>query len=181
VKGRALIVGGGIGGLAAAIALQRSGWETEVFERAPELGEVGAGLSLWRNALTALDRIGLLELLRGLGVEGQTGAFRTPSGETLLAMRAGPNDTASEGIILLLHRAELLDVLNRAARPDAVQLGALCVGWTKMPRRSPPGSRTGVRRGATCWSGPTAFDRSSARPSSVRSRPVTEVIPPGVP
>jgi 2-polyprenyl-6-methoxyphenol hydroxylase-like FAD-dependent oxidoreductase len=128
VKGKALIIGGGIGGLATAVALQRSGWEIEVFERAPELGEVGAGLSLWRNALAALDRIGLLESLRGLGVEGQTGAFRTPSGETLLAMGAGPTDTASGGIILLLHRAELLDVLHRAARPDAVRLGALCVG-----------------------------------------------------
>jgi 2-polyprenyl-6-methoxyphenol hydroxylase-like FAD-dependent oxidoreductase len=108
--------------------VQRAGWEVEVCERAPELGEVGAGLSLWRNALAALDRIGLLESLRALGVEGQTGAFRTPSGETLLAMKAGPSNTASGGLILLLHRAELLDVLHRAAGPDVVRLGATCIG-----------------------------------------------------
>ena len=63
-----------------------------------------------------------------LGVEGQTGAFRTPSGETLLAMKAGTTDTASAGIILLLHRAELLDVLHRVAGPDIVRLGARCIG-----------------------------------------------------
>jgi 2-polyprenyl-6-methoxyphenol hydroxylase-like FAD-dependent oxidoreductase len=127
VKGKALIIGGGIGGLATAVALRRAGWEIEVFERAPGLEEVGAGLSLWRNALAALDRIGLLESLRALGVEGQTGAFRKPSGKTLLTMKAGTTDTASGGIILLLHRAELLDVLCRAAGPDVIRLGARCI------------------------------------------------------
>jgi 2-polyprenyl-6-methoxyphenol hydroxylase-like FAD-dependent oxidoreductase len=62
----ALIIGGGIGGLAAAIALRRVGYETEVFERAPELAEVGSGLSLWSNALAALDRLGVLGHLRAL-------------------------------------------------------------------------------------------------------------------
>jgi 2-polyprenyl-6-methoxyphenol hydroxylase-like FAD-dependent oxidoreductase len=128
VKGKALVIGAGIGGLSTAVALERAGWEIEVFERAPALGEVGAGLSLWKNALAALDRIGLLESLRALGVEGQTGAFRTPSGEILLDMKVGKSDTASEGIILLVHRAELLDVLHRAAGPDVVRLGARCIG-----------------------------------------------------
>jgi 2-polyprenyl-6-methoxyphenol hydroxylase-like FAD-dependent oxidoreductase len=128
MNGKALVIGGGIGGLATAVALLRTGWDIEVFERAPELGEVGAGFSLWRNALAALDRLGLLEALRALGVEGQTGAFRTPSGETLLAMKAGTADTAAGGIILLVHRAELLDVLHRAAGPAVVRLGASCVG-----------------------------------------------------
>jgi 2-polyprenyl-6-methoxyphenol hydroxylase-like FAD-dependent oxidoreductase len=118
-------------GLAASRLRSRSsgaGWEIEVFERAPELGEVGAGLSLWKNALAALDRIGLLQSLRALGVEGQTGAFRTPSGEILLDMKVGTSDTASQGIILLVHRAELLDVLHRAAGPDVVRLGARFIG-----------------------------------------------------
>jgi 2-polyprenyl-6-methoxyphenol hydroxylase-like FAD-dependent oxidoreductase len=132
VKAKAIIIGSGIGGLATAIALKRVGWEVEVLERARELGEVGAGLSLWKNALAALDRLGLLESLRALGVEGQTGGFRTPSGEILFEMREGTTDsatgTASRGIILLLHRAELLDVLHRAAGPDLVRLGANCIG-----------------------------------------------------
>ncbi|MGO9597277.1 MAG: FAD-dependent monooxygenase [Isosphaeraceae bacterium] len=128
MKGKAIVIGGGIGGLAAAVALRRAGWAIEVFERARELGEVGAGLSLWRNALAALDRIGLLESLRALGVEGQTGAFRTPSGEILLTMKAGTTNAASGGIILLLHRAELQDVLHRAVGSDVIRLGARCIG-----------------------------------------------------
>src|SRR5687768_3470921 len=112
---KAIIIGGGIGGLTAAIALRRAGWEAEIFEHAPELAEVGSGLSLWSNALAALDRLGLLGRLRALGVSGQTGAFRTPDGRTLLEMRAGPHGTAPEGVILLLHRAELHGVLIDAA------------------------------------------------------------------
>jgi 2-polyprenyl-6-methoxyphenol hydroxylase-like FAD-dependent oxidoreductase len=50
---RAIVVGGGIGGLASAVALLRAGWDVEVFERAPEFTEAGAGLSLWPNALRA--------------------------------------------------------------------------------------------------------------------------------
>jgi heterodisulfide reductase subunit A-like polyferredoxin len=50
-----IIIGGGIGGLASAIALRRVGWTVRVYERAPELREVGAGLSLWANAVRALE------------------------------------------------------------------------------------------------------------------------------
>jgi 2-polyprenyl-6-methoxyphenol hydroxylase-like FAD-dependent oxidoreductase len=123
----AVIIGGGIGGLATAIALRRVGIEAAVYERAPELKEVGSGLSLWRNALAALDRLGLLGALRALGVSGQRGAFRRPDGQLLLEMRAGAGDSSDEGTILLLHRAELLGVLLDASR-EVVHVGAECVG-----------------------------------------------------
>jgi 2-polyprenyl-6-methoxyphenol hydroxylase-like FAD-dependent oxidoreductase len=54
-----LIAGGGIGGLTAAIALERAGIPVRVYEQAPALDEVGAGVSLWPNAVRALDRLGL--------------------------------------------------------------------------------------------------------------------------
>ena len=82
-----------------------------------------------------------------LGVEGQTGAFRTPSGETLLAMKVGTTDTASAGIILLLHRAELLDVLHRVAGPDVVRLGARCIGLDQDAVAVTRGSRRRKTRG----------------------------------
>ena len=59
---RAIIVGGGIAGLASTVALARHSWQVEVFERAPEFTEVGAGLSLWPNALRALDALGWVSL-----------------------------------------------------------------------------------------------------------------------
>ena len=49
--------GGGIGGLAAAVALRRVGIKAAVFEKAPQITEVGAGLSLWSNAMVALQRL----------------------------------------------------------------------------------------------------------------------------
>jgi 2-polyprenyl-6-methoxyphenol hydroxylase-like FAD-dependent oxidoreductase len=55
----ALIIGGGIGGLAVALALQRIGGSVKVFEKAPAIAEVGAGLSIWSNAMLALRCLGL--------------------------------------------------------------------------------------------------------------------------
>ena len=52
----AIVLGGGIGCLAAAIALTGRGWRVRVFERAPEFTEVGAGISLWSNAVLAWPR-----------------------------------------------------------------------------------------------------------------------------
>ncbi len=55
---KALIIGGGIGGVSAAIALQRVGIEAVVFEQADTLREIGAGLSVWTNAVKALRKLG---------------------------------------------------------------------------------------------------------------------------
>jgi 2-polyprenyl-6-methoxyphenol hydroxylase-like FAD-dependent oxidoreductase len=55
----ALVIGAGIGGLAAAIGLHRIGWSVTVLERAPVVAEVGAGLTLWPNAVKALTALGL--------------------------------------------------------------------------------------------------------------------------
>ena len=61
---KALIIGAGIGGLAAAVALQRAGLAVRVFERSPAVREAGAGLSLWPNALRALGKLGLTQIGR---------------------------------------------------------------------------------------------------------------------
>lgn len=52
-----LVAGGGIGGLAAALALVRQGFQVQVFEQAPEIGEIGAGIQLGPNAFHALDAL----------------------------------------------------------------------------------------------------------------------------
>ena len=57
------IIGGGIGGLAAASALQRQGIEVTLFERNPELREIGAGLTLWANGVQVLRQLGLADAL----------------------------------------------------------------------------------------------------------------------
>ena len=93
------------------------------------MAEVGSGLSLWSNALAALDRLGVLGQLRELGVSGQAGAVpHARRARSCWRCRAGPLGTAPEGVILLLHRAELLGVLLDAAGRDAVRVGAEFVG-----------------------------------------------------
>ncbi len=64
-----LVAGGGIGGLAAALALARSGMDVKVLEQASKLGEIGAGIQLGPNALTAFDALGVGEHIRSLAVQ----------------------------------------------------------------------------------------------------------------
>ena len=62
------VVGGGIGGLAAALSLQRVGFDVQVFEQAVALGEIGAGIQITPNASRVLHRLGLAEALDRTGV-----------------------------------------------------------------------------------------------------------------
>ena len=59
-----LVAGGGIGGVAAALALARQGYAVKVLEQAPQLGEIGAGIQLGPNAFAAFDALGIGELAR---------------------------------------------------------------------------------------------------------------------
>ncbi|MEY4363537.1 MAG: hypothetical protein RLZZ24_889 [Pseudomonadota bacterium] len=63
-----LVAGGGIGGLAAALALTRQGFKVKVMEQAPEIGEIGAGIQLGPNAFHAFDALGIGEKARGRAV-----------------------------------------------------------------------------------------------------------------
>ena len=63
-----LVAGGGIGGLAAALALVRQGFSVKVFEQSPEIGEIGAGIQLGPNAFHAFDALGVGEKARSMAV-----------------------------------------------------------------------------------------------------------------
>ncbi|PWU49303.1 FAD-dependent oxidoreductase [Micromonospora globispora] len=121
---RAIVVGGGIGGLAAAIALHRRGWRVTVLERAAELREVGAGLTLMANALRGLDALGLGEAVRGRGAPETPGGLRTSTGRWLSRVDA-PELTRVLGTGALgIHRATLHDLLRRALPPSSLLTGA---------------------------------------------------------
>jgi 2-polyprenyl-6-methoxyphenol hydroxylase-like FAD-dependent oxidoreductase len=119
---KAVIIGGGIAGLASALALTRRGWQVEVLERAPGFTEVGAGLSLWPNALRALDALGVGEAVCGRAVlQGPVGV-RDPAGRWL-----SRTDTADlerrYGLTAMIHRADLLAVLRAAVPQGALRPG----------------------------------------------------------
>ncbi len=124
-----IVVGGGIGGLTLAAGLQRRGVDAHVYERAPALAEVGAGLTLWANALYALDKLGLREHLPPIRERNLEGAIRDWRGRVLMAASAGElNDRYGEANIAV-HRAELQQSLYRAVAPGTVHLGMPCTGF----------------------------------------------------
>lgn len=114
---RVLVVGAGIGGLGVAIGLRRAGHEVVVFERAGQLAPLGAGITLWGNAMRALERLGVRDAVAADGTPPRRSAIRTSSGRVLAEV---PRDLL-EGAIGL-HRADLQAALAGAA--GDVRLGA---------------------------------------------------------
>lgn len=121
---QAIVIGGGIGGLATAVALHRIGWHTTVLERAPVLGEIGAGMSQAPNAIRALDALSVGEQARSAGVPTHAaGNLRTPDGRYL--QHARPGDVTA---MLAFHRADLHRVLLDAVPDGWVRTGAEVTG-----------------------------------------------------
>lgn len=120
----ATIVGGGIGGLAAAIALHRRGWRVEVLERAPRFTEIGAGISLWPNALRALDALGLADTVRALGAVEAAGGVRDLRGRWLSRTDNGELARRFGQPLVVLHRADLLRALTEALPADSLRPGS---------------------------------------------------------
>jgi 2-polyprenyl-6-methoxyphenol hydroxylase-like FAD-dependent oxidoreductase len=121
---RAVIVGGGIGGLCAALALRRAGWEVTVLERAPHFAAVGAGITLMANALTGLDALGVGAEVRAQGSIDAPGGTRTADGRWLARIGAGELEAALGTAALGIHRATLHRVLLAALPESALVTGA---------------------------------------------------------
>lgn len=119
----AVVVGGGIGGLAAGVALHQRGWHVEVLERAEQFREVGAGISLWPNALRALDALGLGDEVRRLGMPDLSAGIRHNSGQWL--MRTNTTELVRRhGPVIMIHRADLLETLRMALPKQALTMSA---------------------------------------------------------
>lgn len=124
---RVIVVGAGIGGLAATLVLRTLGFDAHVYEQAPALREIGAGISLASNALRALDTIGLSGGIRLQSITGAQGALRNPNGRVLIAL---PADELAKriGIVAVMHRAELLALLAERIDPAWLHLNQCCIG-----------------------------------------------------
>lgn len=124
---RAIVIGAGIGGLAAAIAIRQAGLQVKVFERAAALRDVGAGISLWANAIHALGRLGLAGPLQAASAPYAIDGLRTWDGRRLVSVSLAELEHQVGVPIVVLHRAELLAMLREACGERDVQLGASCV------------------------------------------------------
>ncbi|MCW8379695.1 FAD-dependent monooxygenase [Streptomyces justiciae] len=133
---RVAVVGGGIGGMAAAAFLRRAGVSAEVFEQARELREAGAGLVLAPNAARLVRRLDTAVALEDVGVALQRGSEfrRWADGTELFSLELGEVSRRRYGEdTWTLHRSDLLKVLRSALPADRVHLGRRCVGFVQDP------------------------------------------------
>ncbi|WP_084396833.1 FAD-dependent monooxygenase [Henriciella aquimarina] len=133
-SGMALVAGGGIGGLTAALCLLQRGWSVHVLEAADALEEVGAGLQLSPNAMHVLDALGLGDAIRAAAFEPEALELRLGrSGQRVFSIPAGPAARKRWGADYLhMHRADLLKVLANAVRANpaaGISLGARVTGY----------------------------------------------------
>ncbi|MFC8721212.1 FAD-dependent monooxygenase [Kitasatospora sp. NPDC057198] len=121
--GTAVVVGGGIGGLAAAIGLHRIGWQVTVVERAPVLDDAGAGISLAANGLRALDELGVGAAVRAASRGQYDGGTRTPDGRWLARLDGAALEAAVGTPITGIPRATLHRLLREALPADRLLTG----------------------------------------------------------
>ena len=131
---RILIVGAGIGGLTAALALLREGHDVQVYEQAPALAELGAGVQISANGSRVLFALGLEDAIHGVWCEPAGKEIRLwNTGETWKLFDLGAESVARYGApYFMIHRADLHRVLIDAVRalaPNAIRLSARCAGF----------------------------------------------------
>jgi salicylate hydroxylase len=135
-----LIVGGGIGGLSAALSLARRGFNVTVLERSPEFGEVGAGLQLAPNATRVLKSLGVLDAVLDVGVlPDRLVLADATTHEELTSLDVSRFDEQFGGPYVVAHRGDVLSILLRAcaAQPSIeLRTGKAVVRVTEPDERS---------------------------------------------
>jgi 2-polyprenyl-6-methoxyphenol hydroxylase-like FAD-dependent oxidoreductase len=123
--GTALIVGAGIGGLAAGLALERRGWRCRIFERADNPRELGFALNLAGNAIAALRELGVADEIVGRGYAPRAAEFRTERGRVL--RRIDAHATVSDGAVAM--RQVVHGALLSGVGIGAIELSREAVGF----------------------------------------------------
>ncbi|MFG1704780.1 FAD-dependent monooxygenase [Nonomuraea sp. M3C6] len=125
---KAVVIGGGVGGLTAGVALRRKGWDVTVLERAPKIDPVGSGLAIASNALKALDTLDLGDEVRELArLQGQVG-IRKANGRWLVHTSGDDAEARYGDSMVVTLRATLMDVLMDALGTDRLRLNTTVSG-----------------------------------------------------
>src|SRR4051794_29235492 len=123
-----VVVGAGIGGLTAAIALQRTGHRVRVLDQVRELRPVGAGISLWSNGVKVLDALGLGGEVAAAGGRMARMGYRDQRGTLLCDFSLDPLVAKVGEHPYPLRRSDLQALLLDAVGPGVLQTGRRCVG-----------------------------------------------------
>ena len=124
----ALVVGGGIGGLSAALALRAAGHRVRVFERSESFAEVGAGISLWPNGVMALRQLGVGGAVDRISGSMERMAYRRSDGRLLTRFSLEPLYRDVGERAAPVPRASLHEALADALGAEAIQMGTNCTG-----------------------------------------------------
>src|SRR5262245_42987917 len=130
----ALIVGAGIGGLAAALALRRTGWQVRIFERAETARELGFALMLAPNAILSLRSLGIADEVIAGGAVIRAAEVRRPDGRVLrrpgLTREAGPSALRAVATLRPALHGALLDAVG----PDLIETESEAIGFDSSPQ-----------------------------------------------
>jgi salicylate hydroxylase len=125
-----IIVGGGIGGLFAANALRTHGFDVAVYEQAPAIGEVGAGVFVTPNSMRQLARVGLAAAVERRGARvGRDSRYLRDDGTEIAPVQV--TDSAGWNATFGMHRADLVEILSSALPADIVHTGHRATGFTQ--------------------------------------------------
>lgn len=135
-KGKIIIAGAGLGGLTAAGCLLMAGYDVEIYEQAPQLGEIGAGIQQSANSMHVMAHLGLLDRLAEVAFRPPVTQFRIyNTGEVLQELALAEMHEKRFGApYYQLHRADFHKILAdrvKALKPDAVHLNATVVGFAE--------------------------------------------------
>src|ERR1700741_873462 len=123
-----IIVGGGIGGLFAANALIAHGLKARVYEQAPAIGEVGAGVFLTPNSMRQLARVGLAPAVERRGARvGRDSRYLRDDGTEIAPVQV--TDSAGWNATFGMHRADLVEILGHPLPPGVVHTGHRATGF----------------------------------------------------
>jgi 2-polyprenyl-6-methoxyphenol hydroxylase-like FAD-dependent oxidoreductase len=118
-----IIIGGGIGGLCTAIALHQRGFDVTVYDKVKKLGEIGAGITLWSNAIKALRTFGIADQVIQAGSKLNHSQIRAATGETLHDARTDDMAARYGEPVVAIHRADLHNILIDALPATVIRLG----------------------------------------------------------
>jgi salicylate hydroxylase len=136
VSGKVIIAGAGLGGLAAASCLMKAGFDVEVYEQSPALGEVGAGIQVSANAFHVMRHLEIGDRLLQVGVRPGAYVFRLhDTGEELQRFALAEDHECRHGApYVQLHRADFHEILAARAqsfKPDLIRLNHRLTGFTE--------------------------------------------------
>lgn len=124
----AAVIGGGIGGLAAAIALRARGVDARVYERRADFRDAGAAVTIWPNGLAALTKLGVADDVCAAGRTIERSLIRRYCGRVLCVTPVGEVSRAAGATTIAIRRADLHSALLARLGPGVVRTGAACTG-----------------------------------------------------